>query len=276
MLDNIEFDFAFSFAGEDRDVVHEIYDKLNADGISVFYDLAYQSQLVGEDLYRGLRDLYKNKGKYIVCFISKHYAKKIWTTLEFTAIKERLMSTFFASDFLIPIIMDKTEMLEDIPLFIGFYEHHSVKETVAMLKMKINSSISEDHLITNINNCISYVCRQVHLRLQTNNINATLVHTDEIVINQNGYNTTYFFASNTITHTPCILVTKGEGISHCEIIQRTPFPSYIITWRKQERLLFSIHEFDGDDSSTVKGQPLNELVKYICSMIQKDIGRLIH
>lgn len=272
ILTSVEFDFAFSFAGEDRDVVEEIHKRLTADGIEVFYDFAYQAQLVGKDLYRGLREIYKNKGKYIVCFISEHYAKKVWTNLEFTAIKERLMSTFFASDFLIPILIGEAEMLEDIPIYIGFYTHRSIDETVDMLKEKINSSISEDHLITNVNNCIAYICPQIRERLRAHNVNATLTNMDELIIDREGRTITFYFSGDTIAQTPCILVTKGNGDFYKSSLSKDPFPSYVITWKKRDGLYFSIHEFDGGESRVVKNQPLSETVKYICSFIEEDIG----
>lgn len=273
ILEYEEFDFAFSFAGEDRDVVQEVYRRLTVDGIRVFYDFAYQAQLVGMDLYRCLRELYKNKGKYIVCFISEYYAKKVWTNLEFTAIKERLMSTFFASDFLIPILIGEAEMLEDIPKYIGFYTHRSIDETVDMLKEKINSNLIEDHLITNVKNCITYICPQILERLRAHNVNVKLVNTDELVLKSSeGRTITYFFSGDTIAQTPCVLVTKGNGDFDKANLPQDPFPSYIITWKKHDGLYFSIHEFDGNKRRDIKNQSLSETVKYICSFFEEDIG----
>lgn len=94
-----KFDFAFSFAGEDRDIVEAIKNILESKNYTVFYDNDFQHELIGKDLYSYLREIYRDKGKFIVCFISEHYAKKVWTNLEFTAIKERLMATFFAKRF---------------------------------------------------------------------------------------------------------------------------------------------------------------------------------
>ena len=273
LLDLLDFDFAFSFAGEDRDIVEEIYNRLSADNIKVFYDFAYQSQMVGQDLYRGLRELYKDKGRYIACFISEHYAKKAWTNLELTAVKERLMSTFFASDFLIPIIIGDAKMLEDIPNFIGFYTHRSVDETVTMLKDKMNSSISENHLISNVNNCIAFICPQICHRLVASNIDATLTNTSELTISIATHSAvTYFFSGDTVSQTPCILVTKGLSGVKQNNLKREPFPSFIITWKKSDKLSFSIHSFTGYDRNLIKGQSLAQIVAFICSMIENDIG----
>lgn len=272
MLITNDFDFAFSFAGEDRDVVLEICNKLTADGIRIFYDHTYQAKLVGKDLYRGLRALYRNQARFIVCFISEHYANNVWTNLELTAIKERLIATFFASDFLIPIIIGETEMLEDIPEFIGFYNHRSVQETVKILNEKINSSLSENHLITNVNNCIKYICSQIHQHLKAININSVpRENADEIVIDYYGNVTTYLFSGDTVAQTPCILVTRGIGSRDYEIAEIDSFPSLIITWKKQHTLSFSIHEFNGNSSKAMKNQTLSETIKCISTIIDKDI-----
>ena len=80
------YDFAFSFAGEDRRLVKSIKEMLEKQNYTVFYDNDLQYELVGKDLYSSLREIYKNKCKFVVCFISENYSKKVWTKLEFTAV----------------------------------------------------------------------------------------------------------------------------------------------------------------------------------------------
>ena len=63
---NEQYDFAFSFAGEDRILVEKIKDGLN--GFKIFYDEDKQSELCGKDLYNYLRNLYMKRTKYVVCF----------------------------------------------------------------------------------------------------------------------------------------------------------------------------------------------------------------
>lgn len=270
ILNSEEFDFAFSFAGEDRKIVEKIYKKLVVADFKVFYDYTYQAQLVGKDLYTLLRDLYKNKGKYVVCFISEHYTKKIWTNLEFTAVKERLMSTFFAGDFLIPILIGNPEMLEDIPSFIGFYQHKSINDTVNMLKEKINTTILEDNFLNNVNNCISYIRKQTFNNLNRKNINAALSDENELIIKSMHNIFVLHFYSDPIVQTPCILISKkehGENIHHHE-----NFPIFIITWNKRETLTFSIHDFDGTANKIIKNQTINGIVNSICSYVESYIG----
>lgn len=108
---------------------------------TVFYDKDYQHNLVGKDLYSYLREVYREKCKFVVCFISLNYTKKEWTNLELTAIKERFISTFFAADFLIPILIGKPWRIEDIPSYIGFYSYQTPSETAKMLINKFENSL---------------------------------------------------------------------------------------------------------------------------------------
>lgn len=75
------YDVVLSFAGEDREYVEECADILTALGIKVFYDSYEQDVLWGKDLYTFLADIYSNKARYAIVFISQHYVKKCWTKL---------------------------------------------------------------------------------------------------------------------------------------------------------------------------------------------------
>ncbi len=70
---NPDFDVALSFAGEDRAYVEEVANVLRAMGLRVFYDKYERVSLWGKDLYTHLREIYFNRARYTVLFISKHY-----------------------------------------------------------------------------------------------------------------------------------------------------------------------------------------------------------
>lgn len=244
-----KYDFTFSFAGEDRMMVEPIKNKLLEQNYTIFYDTDFQHELVGKDLFSHLRKIYKDMGKYVVCFISNNYTNKIWTSLEFTAIKERLMSTFFASDFLIPIIIGNTNILDDIPSYIGFYKHKTVDETVELLINKFNSSLAEDNYFQNINNCIEYICNQVVKRV-TNQGYMAYIENNTIVIPNTGR---YFkFTTDTKMQIPCIVVFYMENVT----------PDLFISWNNIGNLLFNIHSFYTIKETSQK-QSINSLVSYL-------------
>lgn len=222
-----EYDFAFSFAGEDRSLVLEIKNGLN--GYKVFYDEECQSELCGKDLYHYLRTLYSKRCKYVVCFISKYYKQKMWTNLEFTAIKERLMETFFASDFLIPIVLDQDCYLDDIPSFFGFHEHKSVSETITFLKNKYTQSLNEDFYLDNINQFSHFLLEKTKLRLSQKGIQAENSETylkykldlDEKEV---------YLLPDFYSNLPCILLYEEDPANP---------PSVIITWKRKNDIRFT-------------------------------------
>jgi hypothetical protein len=76
------YDVALSFAGEDREYVERVAERLQSIGIKVFYDRYEQVDLWGRDLYEHLNEVYQTRARYTVMFISVHYAEKLWTKHE--------------------------------------------------------------------------------------------------------------------------------------------------------------------------------------------------
>src|SRR5258708_24875207 len=76
------YDVALSFAGEDRGYVEEVAGSLKAMGINVFYDAYERADLWGKNLYTHLSKIYRDDSRYVVMFISEHYAQKVWTNHE--------------------------------------------------------------------------------------------------------------------------------------------------------------------------------------------------
>ncbi|MDQ3129856.1 MAG: TIR domain-containing protein [Acidobacteriota bacterium] len=78
------YDVALSFAGEDRDFVSGVYEELQREGISVFYDFDEEIaiDLWGEELIETLDEIYRKRSKCVVIFVSESYSKKMWTKLE--------------------------------------------------------------------------------------------------------------------------------------------------------------------------------------------------
>ena len=104
----ITFDVALSFAGEDRVFVERVAERLKANNIQVFYDKDEEIYLWGKDLGDTLDSIYRLNTKFVVLFISEHYARKMWTNHErksafARAIQER-------REFVLPARFDDTEL----------------------------------------------------------------------------------------------------------------------------------------------------------------------
>lgn len=104
----IEYDIALSFAGEDRQVVDKIARLLRSRKVKVFYDKFEQTKLWGEDLYEHLANLYSNKARYCVMFLSSHYAQKAWTNHERKSAQARAFREQKA--YILPVKLDDTEI----------------------------------------------------------------------------------------------------------------------------------------------------------------------
>lgn len=248
---NEQYDFAFSFAGEDRELVEKIKEGLKE--YTIFYDYDYQSQLCGKDLYNHLRNIYMQQTKYVVCFLSRHYSKKIWTNLEFSAIKERLMATFFASDFLIPIIIDDELCLKDIPSFIGFYKHKCINDTIALLKTKYDQSLNEDFYLDNIKNFRNYLLHEIVSMLKTKGIQVDS-HDEYITFSIKFDEKKIFLLPENFSDLPCLLLYENKPDEP---------PSGMITWRRGDKILFSWNPFTILTDTTYEDMSLNELIHKI-------------
>lgn len=132
------YDVVLSFAGEDRAYVEECANILTALGIRVFYDSYEQSELWGKDLYTFLADIYSNKAKYAIVFISKYYAKKRWTKHEFKFINERMFRN--DTEYLLPVLLDETKLL-GVPETQGYLTNKTPYEVAVLFAKKINKNI---------------------------------------------------------------------------------------------------------------------------------------
>jgi len=103
-----EYDVALSFAGEDREYAEQVAKHLEENGLSVFYDGFEVAKLWGKDLVAHLHDIYCNRARYCMVFVSKHYAEKAWPTLEARAALERSLRE--RDEYILPVRIDQTEV----------------------------------------------------------------------------------------------------------------------------------------------------------------------
>ena len=102
------YEIGLSFAGEQREFVDKVAKELSAKGVKVFYDTYEQSDLWGKDLYQHLNDIYRNKCKFCIVFLSKQYAEKLWTRHELEAAQARAFKE--NEEYILPVKFDETEI----------------------------------------------------------------------------------------------------------------------------------------------------------------------
>jgi hypothetical protein len=97
---------ALTFAGEDRAYVEEVARGLKAANVEVFYDNFEKASLWGKNLVDHLADIYQNKSRYVVMFISEHYVQKAWPQHERQHAQARALVA--KEEYILPVRFDDT------------------------------------------------------------------------------------------------------------------------------------------------------------------------
>lgn len=92
------YDFALSFAGEERAIAELLYRALQDGEIEVFYDKDEQHRILARDIEEYLGPIYRTEARFVVPLLSRHFPKKIWTKFESEQFKDR-----FGTNSVIPI-----------------------------------------------------------------------------------------------------------------------------------------------------------------------------
>lgn len=147
---SFEYDVCLSFAGEDREYVARVHEELQLRGLRVFYDEAEQAKLWGKDLYSHLDDVYRNSAQYCIVFISKHYAKKLWTNHERRSAQARAFAE--NTEYLLPVRFDTTK-ISGLPQTVGYLDARKVHpaELAALAAVKLGERRREFFLPPNPN-----------------------------------------------------------------------------------------------------------------------------
>jgi hypothetical protein len=103
-----DYDVAVSFAGEDRAIVEQFVTQLRGAGFKVFYDQWEQSSLWGKDLYQHLHEVYSQRARYCVVFVSAAYAAKLWTNHELQSAQERAFKE--NTEYILPVRLDDSSI----------------------------------------------------------------------------------------------------------------------------------------------------------------------
>lgn len=93
-----EYDFALSFAGQDREIAEALFHELQSREVSVFYDKNEQHRILANDVEEYLAPIYRSSSMFVVVLYSHHYPTKIWTKFESDNFKQR-----FGESCVIPI-----------------------------------------------------------------------------------------------------------------------------------------------------------------------------
>lgn len=136
-----KYQIALSYSREDRAYVSDVASALKSAGILVFYDAFEEVNLWGKNLYDYLTDLYSEKALQTVMFISKHYARGVWPTLERESMQARALQE--RDEYILPVRFDDTKVPGLLPtrhyLRVADYTPESLAQTIVK-KLETSSS----------------------------------------------------------------------------------------------------------------------------------------
>jgi hypothetical protein len=137
--DQFEYDVALSFAGEDRAVIEEFANLLNAKNIRVFYDEYQAMERGGSDFVTHVAEIYRTKARYYVMFISQYYPLKEWTEVERMRAQEHALRD--AREYIFTIRLDDTDV-PGITETTGYRDlrQHSMESIVNFLEQKLKET----------------------------------------------------------------------------------------------------------------------------------------
>ena len=135
-----KYDVALSFAGEDREHVKALAALLVREGYSCFYDENELANLWGKNLYDYLSEVYKDRARYCVMFVSQHYGRKLWTNHERQMAQARAFQE--NREYILPVRLDDTEIPGILPT-VGYLDLRmmTIEEVYEALDKKLSGTI---------------------------------------------------------------------------------------------------------------------------------------
>src|SRR5579883_1107567 len=98
-----DFDFALSFAGENRSIAKMVAEQLETLDCAIFYDELFESNYLGKAWHAKFREVFQEQCRFVVCLVDKNYLEKIWPTFERECFTPRV-----PDGAVIPIYLDDT------------------------------------------------------------------------------------------------------------------------------------------------------------------------
>ncbi len=100
------YDFAISFAGENRVLARHLADQLIVLDASVFFDENYEANFLGKTWSAEFKRIFTDDSRLVVCLLDSNHLKKIWPTFERECFTPRV-----PDGDVIPIYLDETKFV---------------------------------------------------------------------------------------------------------------------------------------------------------------------
>jgi hypothetical protein len=109
------YDFAVSYASEDRDFAKPLHERLEAQGCKGFIDVEAEADLLGKHRPTHLAELFAHDTEYVVLVLSEAYFATVWTQVELRGALTTAIRT--KRDYILPVRLDDAEwpvLLQDV------------------------------------------------------------------------------------------------------------------------------------------------------------------
>ena len=117
--EDFEFDFAISFAGENRGFAKLITNLLTVLDCTVFYDEYFEANYLGQAWGKQFNEIFSSKSRLVICLLDKFHSEKIWPTYERECFKARIQDAS-----VIPIYLDDTKFVGIPDDIVGIHFKH--------------------------------------------------------------------------------------------------------------------------------------------------------
>lgn len=175
-----EYDVCLSFAGEQRDYVEQVYQELIKNNIRVFYDRDEDIEAIlwGSNLIEVFKNIYRNKAKYCIMFLSREYAEKAWTRHERRSALSRAINDY--ETYILPIRFDDTDIpgLDDSIEYLNASDKTPIQ--IAQIILKKLGHIPVNKLQTP-NEAIHKLILLLLDKIKKNNSEITLIESDNSI-----------------------------------------------------------------------------------------------
>jgi hypothetical protein len=133
------YDLAISFAGTQRDMAELVANRVRDAGFDVFYDRFYPEQLWGKDLSVFFDEVFREKARYCLIFVSKEYIERDWTNHERRSAVARMIESK-GHEYILPIKVHDVE-LPGVQPTIGYLslKDYSIEQIADMVLAKIRT-----------------------------------------------------------------------------------------------------------------------------------------
>lgn len=118
-----DYDFAISFAGENRELAKSIADQLQTLDTTVFFDEYFESNFLGKTWSKEFKKIFSEGSRLVICLLDSYHLHKIWPTFERECFQPRV-----EEEAVIPIYLDKTIFLGIPKDTVGIVFHWDKKD----------------------------------------------------------------------------------------------------------------------------------------------------